>query len=399
MKYIIFSIIVIALLASSCQQEMISPVQAEKFIKYYGNSLMDEARDIEILEDGSYAICGVDSLPGVGKRMVLIITDEYGNLKPGFPKYYSEEGAQAGANALVVKKGGQGGFLLVGYTENEDGGTTQKDLYLVRTSVLGEVYWQKSFGSAEDESVLHATEMISSGGFVLAGYQVRNGKKDIMVMGVTDQGDSIKLSLNYFNPNSDNAAVNYILNTGEQYLCVCTYNKIGTKGTDILVLNFDEELSPNDKGLGGDFDEFGKCIIHDTLNRYLVLGNMVNVMGRSEMVVHLIEINGLLITSSSELRKISKSDTDLIGERFVKTDDGRLAILGTIVSNGNRDIFLQFLQPDYTIGERHMFGSGGNQSGADIDLPAEGGLILLGTNSFGNNSMISLIRTDDQGDL
>jgi len=399
MKQIIYILLPLFLLLISCQQE-VSPDQAERFIKLYGNGLVDEARDVAVLDDGSYAICGVDSVAGEGKRMVLVVTDKFGNMKSGFPKYYSMDGLHSGANAMVVKRGGQGGFLLVGYIERPQGDSFQKDLFLVKTTVTGEEVWKKSFGSSEDESVLHATEMISSGGFILAGYQVKNGKTDIMVMGVTEQGDSIKLGLNYNNPYSDNAAANFIYNTGEQYLCVCTYDKIGSEGTDILILNFDDDLSPNDEILGGDFNEFGQCIVEDEPGTYLVLGNRINVNGNSEVVVHLIETNGLLITKSLLLATITELNADLIAKRVIKTGDGRFAIVGTRQTDGNSDIFLQFILPDYQVSsERRIYGAAGNQRGADIDLTEGGGLIIAGTNSGGSNSMISLIKTGNSGEL
>ena len=397
MKHILF-VTTLLFLVFSCQQE-ISPEQSERFIKFYGNSLMDEAKDIEVLEDGSYAICGTDSVAGEGKRMVLVVTDEYGNIKSGFPEYYSEDQYNSGANAIVVKRGGQGGFLLVGYVERPAGDSIQKDILLVRTSATGEEYWKKSFGSQEDESVLHATENLSAGGFILAGYQVQDGKRDIMIMGVSEEGDSLKLGLNYNNPLSDNASANYIINTGQEYLCVCTYDKIGTAGTDILVLNFNDDLSPNDEILGENYDEFGQCIVQDATDRYLILGNRINVMGNSEIVVHLIETSGLLITGSFLLATINEEGSDLIAKRFIKTEDDRFAIVGTRQASGNRDIFLQFLSSGYQEAERLIYGSAGNQTGADIDLPEGGGFIMLGTNSYGANSMISLIKTGDAGDL
>ena len=390
----------ILILAGSCEPT-ISPEQSEKYIKFYGNQLMDVARDVEILEDGTIAICGIDSTAASGKRAVLILTDEYGNVKSGFPKYYSEEGFQSGANALVVKRGGQGGFLLCGFVERPslDGPGLQKDLFLVRISSSGEELWKKSFGSVEDEAILHATERISSG-FMLAGYQVRNEKKDIMIMGVTEEGDSIQLDLNYNNPFSDNASANFILNTGDKYLCVCTYeNRIGNAGTDILILILNDDLSPNDRFLEGSVNEFSACILEDEDDRFLSLGNRVNSAGKSEVLVHLVETSGLLITSSVLLATISAIDADLHAERFVKLDDGRFAIVGTYSNGGSSDIFLQFLLSDYQVAERVIFGSDGNQVGSDIALPDGGGILLLGTNHVEQNSMISLLKTDDSGNL
>ncbi len=398
MNYRICILAGLAGLLFSCERE-ISPEQSGKFIKFYGTYLMDEAKDVEALSDGGYAICGTSSLPGQGEQMVLIVTDEFGNVKAGFPKYYSEEGLNSGANALVVKRGGQGGFLLGGYVERPVDGTTdfQTDMFVVRTSSSGEEIWQRSYGSSEDEVVLHATERISSG-FMLAGYQVTDGKSDILIMSVEEEGDSIPLTLNYNNPFADNSAANFILNTGDGYLCVCTYDKIDDTGTDMLILNLDDDLSYNVKNLTGEIDEIGRCIIEDGPDRYLVLGDRI-ISGRNEMVVHLIETKGLLVTKSLLLATISEQGSDLLAKRFVKTAADSYAIIGTRLTDGDQEIFLQFLSSEYSVAERILYGSTGNQSGADIDLSDDGGFILLGTNSFEDNSMISLIKTSETGNL
>jgi hypothetical protein len=405
MKQSIIIITGLVVLLFSCERE-ISPEQADKFIKFYGNYLMDEAKDIEVLDDGGYAICGIDSLPDLGKRMVLVVTDEYGNVKEGFPKYYTEEGLESGANSIVPVRGGQGGYLLCGFVERPVLGTfeandtkTQKDIFIVKASNSGQENWQKSYGSSvDDEVILHAVERISSG-YMLAGYKVKDNKSDIMIMGIYEEGDSIPLGLNYNNPYAENGKATFLLQTEDRYLCVCTYDKIGEDGTDILVLNFDWEMSALGENLTDDSDESGMCIAEEDLDHYLVLGNRINVSGKTEMVIHLVETEGLLIRSSTLVTTIAESNMDLIANRIVKTADGRYAIVGTRQSNGTREIFLQFLASDYAVEGRIIFGGTGSQTGADIDLADDGGLVLLGTNSDGQGSMISLIKTSDTGDL
>jgi len=382
----------------SCEREM-SPEQSQKFIKFFGGYSVDQATDLAVLDNGGFAICGIATSPDSGSRMAFFITDEYGNPKPGFPKYYTEAGLNSGANAMVAIRGGLGGYLLCGYVEDPDGtATPPKDLFIVRTSSDGEEIWKRRYGSSEDESILHAAEGISSG-FILSGYQVRDGKRDIMVMGLRDEGDSLELSLNYKNLYSDNASANYILNTGDRYLCACTYNTIYSDDSDILILILNDELSYNVEFLEGNFDESACCIIPDAAERYLVLGNRVNVSGKSEMLVYLIETNGLLVTNSLLLATISERNSDLHARRFVKTEDGGFAIVGTRTAEGNQDLFLQFLTEDYQVGDRILFGSLGNQAGIDVGLPPGGGLLMLGTNSYEGNSMFSLIKTDDSGSL
>ena len=75
MKYRLFIITLLLGWLVSCEKEIL-PNQSEKFMKFYGDYLIDEAGDVATLENGGYAICGTGTQPGGGKRVVLIITDE-----------------------------------------------------------------------------------------------------------------------------------------------------------------------------------------------------------------------------------------------------------------------------------------------------------------------------------
>lgn len=398
MRYTIL-ITLLAVCLVSCQKEP-SPAQAESFVKFFGSYMMDDAGEVVALRNGGYALCGTINTPGTGRRMALIVTDPFGNPLSGFPQYYTEEGLEAGANSLLVLEGGSGGFLLSGFVERPVGGSQnmQKDIFLVRTSASGVELWQKSYGSAENEQILHSIEMIGPG-FMLAGYQVKDGRSDILVMGVTEEGDSIRLGLNYNNPYAENATANYLINTGRDYLCVCTFDKTNDEGTDILVLSFDDELSPLDKNLSGELDEVASCIVEQAPNQYLVLGNRLNSAGRMEMVLYAIEKNGLFITNTEELATISENNADLIGKRMIKTADGRYAIVGTRIEGGNGQIILQFLSSGHAVQGQVSFGASGVQAGSDIDADNDRRIVLLGINDFGENSVISLIKTSETGDL
>jgi hypothetical protein len=389
----------LAILFVSCERD-ISPVQAERFVKFYGSYLMDEAGEVEVLDNGGYAICGTVNASGQGKRMALIVTDRYGNMLNDFPQYYNEEGLEAGATSLVLLQGGSDGFLLSGFVERPAGGSqnVQKDIFLVRTTRTGEVLWQRSYGSPEDEQVEHAVKMTGPG-FMLAGSQEKSGRSNIFVMEVTEEGDSIPIGLNFPNPNAENATANFLLNTGRDYLCVCTFDKGFAEGTDILVLTFREDLSPLIRKLSGEWDEYGSCLVEEANNRYLLLGNRSNASGNSEMVVYALEKEGLVVTSSELVATIGGPNGDLIGKRMIRTPDGGYAIVGTQQSGTDTQMFLQFLSSGFSVGSPISYGSSGVQAGRDIDVGADGGMVMLGINSFETNSIISLIKTSETGDL
>jgi len=394
-----FIIFLFSGLLISCEKE-ISDDQADGFIKFYGNYLMDQAGDVEVLSDGGYAICGTETSESLGKRMVLIVTDEFGNVVSGFPKYYAEEGLETGGSTLIALQNGSGGYILSGFIERPVAGSeqVQKDIFVVRTTSRGDTTWQRSYGSLEDEQVLHSIEMISSG-YMLAGYQVKDGNSDLMVMGVTEEGDSLRLSLNYNNPYAENSSATYLLNAGDKYLCVCTYDKVNGEGTGIQVLTFDDDLSPLAKNLSGEFDEYGMCILDEGDDRFLVLGNRENESGGMQLLLYGIETDGLLITNTSLDATISGQDADLIGKRIIETASGDLAITGTRSVGSNSEILLQFVSASYQAGELVSFGASGAQTGQDIELARDGGYVMLGTNSYGGSSIISLMKTSASGEI
>jgi hypothetical protein len=397
-KYSFFWIL-LAVFVVSCERE-ISSEQSDSFVKFYGNYLMDEAGDVEVLANGGYAICGTETSGSGDKRMVLIITDPFGNVRNGFPKYYTEEGLDAGGTSLIALEGGSDGFFISGYVEKPVAGSqdVQKDIFLVRTSASGDTTWQRSYGSAKDEYILHAIKKIGSG-YLLAGYRGVEGATDLMVMGVTEEGDSIKLGLNYNNPYARSSAANYLLNTGDMYLCACTFDQVNGEGTAIQILTFDDELSPLAKNLSGEYDEQGMCILEERDGAFLVLGNRLNTSGGSDMVLYGIETDGLLITGSSLLTTISDDQAALSGRKVIESSSGKLVILGTREVNSNPEILMQFVSASHQSEELLTFGAAGAQTGTDIELSRDGGYVLLGTNSDGVNRMISLLKTNAAGDI
>ncbi len=401
MRFNILWMALLAILALSCERDP-SPEQADRFIKFYGEYLMDEARDLAALDDGGFAICGVDSLPDLGKRMVLVITDEYGNLQSGFPKYYTEDDLNSAANCIVPIRGGQGGFLLAGYIEQPVDGTfsTQKDIFLVKVSSTGAISWQKSYGSDDDEVVLSAAPGIVSG-YMLAGYKVRDGKTDILVVGVEQEGDLWDLPFN-LNPLFSKRKANFILNAGNRYLCACVAEAPGdfSGDTKTLLLTFDDGLNPIPEYMSsGSSNEGGVSVIGDGANEYLILGTRI-ISGNSEIVVFKVETDeSTLPLNSVLLTTISESGVDLRPKGIVKTADERYAIVGTREAGGSQQIFLQFLGSDYDPEDLIIYGAAGDQSAADIVLAEDDGLVFLGTNSVEETSMISLIKTNGSGGL
>ena len=100
-----------------------------------------------------------------------------------------------------------------------------------------------------------------------------------------------------------------------------------------------------------------------------------------------------------EVQACLQQNVNLTGKRIVKAGNGKFTIAGTRRINGNSEILLQFVSSGFVVEELVSFGASGTQTGKDIELSREGGFFVLGTNSYGESSMISLMKTSITGDL
>ena len=393
-KILTYSLSLILLL--SCEVEL-SENQAQTFLKFYGSYLVDTGKDAVLNGNGGYAIAGTTEISDTASAMTLILTDKFGNPLNGYPKYYSI-GGHCGVKSILKLNDG---YLLCGYVQVDDNeGEYQEDIYIVRTTETGEERWHNQFGGVENENVNHAI-IGNSGGFILAGYKEFNEEKDYWIFSISDAGDFIREVPPQPIPDTDDDMADYLIAVpGEGYLCVCTYDEDTYDGTNVFILSINNDMnSPYNLSLGSDYDDFGRCIIRESENSYYVLGNTENEStGRSEIRVYNLEMDGLRFLNSGELATIKSGFEDLLAERFVLTNPGRIAIIGSRIANEDYNMMLQFVDQGIE-DNRVYYGERGAQIGSGIIRSEDGGLIMVGTNAFEGNSMISLLKVGSKGQL
>jgi len=396
-KYILVSLTIVLLYSCS---DGLSDFQKKSFIKFYGSYQLDIGRDVQVLETGGYAITG-SMVPDSISNMFLIITDEYGNQTVNSPNYYGGLLQSSGSSLLVLDDG----FLLAGQIVDTLGdGTLQSDAFIVRTDAAGEEIWSKRLGGDGNETVYHVVKR-STGGYVLAGKREVNNQDDLWIVMVDvedvvlDVDEDVIISSEFIGSNgaTDDEA-RFIHSTGNGYLVACTYDDGAFDGKDFMIVYINEDGNLFDtKAMGTDYDDFARSIIvYD--GAYLIMGNSNNSStGNSEIALYTFSLEGNLIKNQQELKTISETGTDLIGEGCSVSSNGNIAVVGSREVNENKDILLQFIGEGGIKGESEIFGQLGSQSANAIKRTLDGGLILVGSNGLEGNSVISLIKTNAQG--
>ena len=398
------AILIILTLSFGCSDEAIKKGQSEAFIKFFGNSLVDEGRDVKQLTDGGYIVIGTSTTGAGDTDIALIRTDHYGNEQ--WSVYFGGTGDDEGNSIQLTE---DGGFILVGSWFDNLAGTT--DLYLIKTNAQGNLQWEKKIvktGNQVGNSVLEL-----SGGYIMTGKSDQYGNDDIIAVRTTTTGDIFE------DDNSWYATRGYgISDVGNQIIKVPNENEfivIGTTSLEDLgegLLNSNIitiHITGNGVGwsnviFGGSGNDLGEAIQHVQDNEYIMAGTLDDGPN-SKMFIHKLKlVNEDILKSWSTPATFIETTGKSSGKSVQVIPDGGFAVLGSVIASpGNSDFYLVLTNPSGAVlsGETMTFGGTGNEFANSLQKTADGGFILVGSTGIpeDDNREIALIKTNKSGKL
>lgn len=193
--------------------------------KCFGGTNQDYAQSIEQTTDGGYVLAGsthsidgdVSGNHGVSDYWIIRL-DNFGNIR-----WQQCLGGTSIDNAFSVEQTADGGFVVAGHTNSNDGNVTgnngSPDFWIVKLDVMGSIMWQKSLGGSNVEAAYSIHQAID-GGYIVAGTTFSNdgdvsgnhGSYDFWVVKLTEHYNNISGML-YADINSNN-----VHDTGEPFL-------------------------------------------------------------------------------------------------------------------------------------------------------------------------------------
>jgi len=128
----------------------------------FGGIYYDEGQSVRETSDYGFIITGCKRSIDSDMEVYLIKTDSLGDTL--WTKTYGGSNSDYGNS---VRQTSDGGYIIAGTTQSF--GSGNKDVYLIRTDLLGDTIWTKTFGGSNNDfgsSVCRTTD----GGYIIAGW-------------------------------------------------------------------------------------------------------------------------------------------------------------------------------------------------------------------------------------
>lgn len=308
---------------------------------------------------------------------------------------------ERGGNSIVVAN--DDNLIIAGYNSATNKGF---DANLVKVNATtGDTIWSKSFGGSYSDAFFNVQKS-NTGGYIATGFtNSSNGGSPSMLVVITDEaGKAVKTNSSY-GGNGYTEGFSIVSNSDSGYLVAGFIQKTSTSDRDLYLVRIDDDGTLIwDKNLGAtstnQYDTVNDAaygVIAAPGGGYFVTGSINGGYNMEGGRIFLMKVN------ASGNRIWTKTYGTGFGYALTLTNDGNVAVSGSILSGTNQDVFL--FKTD-TAGKLlwsapaiKTFGGAGFEYGASLVEMAGGGFAITGiteSSGFGVQDAY-LVKTDALG--
>jgi hypothetical protein len=363
------------------------------FIKLLGGALDDRAFSIIENPDGSFTLVGTSTRAVIDanrnvQNSVIIRLDANGN-----PLWNENLSGYEGRSVAPLPN--NQGFLVFGDIINERDTTS---LYLIGTNAQGQEQWSRTYGLPSRNERGFSIVPAPNNQYLLLGMTIAPVTNQTQMYAVrTDiEGNVLRERIYGFTGVSNNVGSIIQTNNGDVLWCGDTFPNLGTNSDARLVLT-DSLLNLKwDFTYGGAGNETARDV-KQTFDGYIIVGSTeTNSAGGRDVWLLKVDLGGQLIWQ----RNYGGTANDE-GFSVTPTRDGGFLIVGYTESKGQGGQDIWVIKTDFAgdpIWDKTFGGTRDDQGRAGIE-PRNGGFLIIGTIFFENNQMMTVIRTDANGNI
>jgi len=285
-----------------------------------------------------------------------------------------------------------GGFVLAGSTSSFGAGSN--DMWLVKTDENGIILWNQTYGGSGFDAA-NSLIQASDGGFILAGRtdSFGVGTTDMWLV-KTDENGIVQWNQTYGGSGSEIA--NSIIQARDGgFILAGRTNSFGADPDMWLVKTDENGIVQWNQTYGGSSNEIANSLIH-TNDGGFVLAGWTNSFGADpDMWLVKTDENGIVQWNQT----YGGSESE-IANSLIQTSDGGFVLAGGTNSFGaDPDMWLVKTDENGIVQWNQTYGGSGSEIANSIIQARDGGFILAGrTDSFGvGTTDMWLVKTDENG--
>lgn len=389
--------------------------------KSYGGPGWDEAKSIHQTTDGGYIVAGAswenggDVSGNHGLDYWLVKLDPNGSIQ--WQKCY---GGNGGEECASMDKTSDGGYVLVGKSNSEDGDVTNnhggRDYWIVKVNSMGDIQWQKSLGGSGNDRAF-CVRQTNDKGYIIAGESESNdgdvagnhGGVDYWIVKLDSVGGvQWGKSLGGTDDDSPSSVIQTL--DGGYIVCGLTWSNNGDVisnhgGTDYWVVKLNSTGNIQwKKSLGGSDLDNANSIIQTIDGGYLVVGAASSKDGdvtgnHSSFDYWIVKLNSI---GNIQWQKSFGGNNADAATSVLQTSDAGFVIAGYAASSegdvtgnhGGDDYWIVKLNTIGSMVWQKSLGGGGEDFAFSVKQTADKEFIIAGysnskngdiTNNHGNN--------------
>ena len=364
-----------------------------------GGTKDDEAFAIAKTTDGGYIVAAETTSFGAGGWDIwLLKLDTNGNLQ--WNKTYGGPGTDY-VNYVIQTS--DGGYLTSGPTNSFGNGGF--DMMLLKTDSSGNMQWNKTFGTKQDEYSYGVTQTTDGGYIAIGGNSSTffvNGTGSVDVFLVkTDASGNLQWTKPYVSADGMGIGFNVIQTSDTSYV-FCSAGLYGAGEHDYGLTKIDAQGNVQwFKTYGGNGTDICRSIVA-TKDGGFALAGLTNSFGKGLHDIWLVKVDGNGNMVWNQTYGGTGDDNLFAYSGLVQTSDGGFAMSAATTSygSGNRDFWLIKTDSYGNVQYSKTFGGMGAETPYSMVQATDGSFVIAGfTNSFGNGGYdIYIVKSSFEGE-